>query len=190
MISIHAFSIISPGDPSFASAWGKGFNGVVTRWGVTRLARKTHRGLRKVACIGSWHPARVSFHVGYSTFLMIFVDHPKNKGRPMQAEKHLMLFFFSVLNLGGGFKYLLFSTLFGEDSPFWLICFNGVETTNQSWVFRRVFCFLVPSKIHCRCLAVVSGATTTVLRSTRRSTALGRTSRNWKKQTAVTKTWI
>ena len=42
---------------------GKGFNGVVTRWGVTRLTRKTHRGLRKVACIGSWHPARVSFHV-------------------------------------------------------------------------------------------------------------------------------
>nr|GLL37302.1 60S ribosomal protein L3 [Ipomoea trifida] len=29
--------------------------------GVTRLARKTHRGLRKVACIGAWHPARVSF---------------------------------------------------------------------------------------------------------------------------------
>lgn len=42
---------------------GKGFNGVVTRWGVTRLMRKTHRGLRKVACIGSWHPARVSFQV-------------------------------------------------------------------------------------------------------------------------------
>nr|GMD48572.1 60S ribosomal protein L3 [Ipomoea batatas] len=32
--------------------------------GVTRLARKTHRGLRKVACIGAWHPARVSFTVG------------------------------------------------------------------------------------------------------------------------------
>ena len=42
---------------------GKGFNGVVTRWGVTRLTRKTHRGLRKVACIGSWHPARVAFQV-------------------------------------------------------------------------------------------------------------------------------
>merc|ERR1712087_55973 len=42
---------------------GKGFNGVVTRWGVTRLPRKTHRGLRKVACIGSWHPARVQFQV-------------------------------------------------------------------------------------------------------------------------------
>jgi len=39
---------------------GKGFEGVTTRWGVTRLPRKTHRGLRKVACIGSWHPARVS----------------------------------------------------------------------------------------------------------------------------------
>merc|ERR1712039_967323 len=42
---------------------GKGFNGVVTRWGVTRLARKSHRGLRKVACIGSWPPARVQFQV-------------------------------------------------------------------------------------------------------------------------------
>merc|ERR1712146_60954 len=30
---------------------GRGFEGVITRWGVTRLARKTHRGLRKVACI-------------------------------------------------------------------------------------------------------------------------------------------
>jgi len=39
---------------------GHGFEGVTTRWGVTRLPRKTHRGLRKVACIGSWHPARVS----------------------------------------------------------------------------------------------------------------------------------
>jgi len=42
---------------------GHGFKGVVSRWGVTRLARKSHRGLRKVACIGSWHPARVQFQV-------------------------------------------------------------------------------------------------------------------------------
>jgi len=42
---------------------GHGFNGVVTRWGVTRLVRKSHRGLRKVACIGSWHPARVQCQV-------------------------------------------------------------------------------------------------------------------------------
>jgi len=42
---------------------GKGTEGVTTRWGVTRLPRKTHRGLRKVACIGSWHPARVAYSV-------------------------------------------------------------------------------------------------------------------------------
>ena len=40
---------------------GHGTQGVVQRWGVTRLPRKTHRGLRKVACIGSWHPARVKW---------------------------------------------------------------------------------------------------------------------------------
>eukprot|EP00976_Prorocentrum_cordatum_P111174 1195323-Prorocentrum_minimum.AAC.9 len=43
---------------------GRGYEGVISRWGVTRLPRKTHRGLRKVACIGSWHPARVSYTVG------------------------------------------------------------------------------------------------------------------------------
>lgn len=43
---------------------GHGFEGVISRWGVTRLPRKTHKGLRKVACIGAWHPARVSYTVG------------------------------------------------------------------------------------------------------------------------------
>jgi large subunit ribosomal protein L3e len=42
---------------------GHGREGVITRWGVTRLPRKTHRGLRKVACIGAWHPSRVNFRV-------------------------------------------------------------------------------------------------------------------------------
>jgi len=42
---------------------GGGFEGVTTRWGTSRLPRKTHRGLRKVACIGAWHPAKVSFTV-------------------------------------------------------------------------------------------------------------------------------
>ena len=42
---------------------GHGFEGVVTRWGCTRLPRKTHRGLRKVACIGAWHPAKVQWSV-------------------------------------------------------------------------------------------------------------------------------
>lgn len=46
-----------------AATKGHGYAGVVARWGVTRLPRKTHRGLRKVACIGAWHPARVRFTV-------------------------------------------------------------------------------------------------------------------------------
>ncbi|KAJ3391176.1 60S ribosomal protein L3 [Entophlyctis sp. JEL0112] len=42
---------------------GHGFTGVVARWGVKKLPRKTHKGLRKVACIGAWHPSRVMFSV-------------------------------------------------------------------------------------------------------------------------------
>jgi len=42
---------------------GKGFEGVTTRWGVKRLPRKTHKGLRKVACIGAWHPSSIRFSV-------------------------------------------------------------------------------------------------------------------------------
>jgi len=42
---------------------GHGYEGVTTRWGTTRLPRKTHRGLRKVACIGAWHPAKVQYSV-------------------------------------------------------------------------------------------------------------------------------
>jgi len=42
---------------------GKGFEGVTTRWGVRHLPRKTRKGLRKVGCIGAWHPARVMFTV-------------------------------------------------------------------------------------------------------------------------------
>jgi len=42
---------------------GHGFEGVTHRWGVKKLPRKTHKGLRKVACIGAWHPSRVFFSV-------------------------------------------------------------------------------------------------------------------------------
>lgn len=38
---------------------GKGFKGVISRWHVKKLPRKTHKGLRKVGCIGAWHPSRV-----------------------------------------------------------------------------------------------------------------------------------
>lgn len=42
---------------------GHGFCGVTQRWGTKKLPRKTHKGLRKVACIGAWHPARVPYTV-------------------------------------------------------------------------------------------------------------------------------
>lgn len=42
---------------------GKGFEGVTARWGTRKLPRKTNKGIRKVACIGAWHPARVMFTV-------------------------------------------------------------------------------------------------------------------------------
>jgi len=42
---------------------GHGYEGVTHRWGVKKLRRKTHKGLRKVACIGAWHPARVKYTV-------------------------------------------------------------------------------------------------------------------------------
>ena len=42
---------------------GKGFKGVTSRWHTKKLPRKTHKGLRKVACIGAWHPARVQYNV-------------------------------------------------------------------------------------------------------------------------------
>lgn len=38
-------------------------SGVTSRWHTKKLPRKTHKGLRKVACIGAWHPSRVSFTV-------------------------------------------------------------------------------------------------------------------------------
>jgi large subunit ribosomal protein L3e len=50
---------------------GHGFEGVTHRWGTKKLPRKTHKGLRKVACIGAWHPSKVMFSVaraGQSTF--------------------------------------------------------------------------------------------------------------------------
>jgi len=48
---------------TIAATKGKGFEGVTTRWGTKRLPRKTHKGLRKVACIGAWHPSAIRWSV-------------------------------------------------------------------------------------------------------------------------------
>ena len=42
---------------------GKGYAGVTKRFGVTRLPRKSHRGLRHVGCIGAWHPTAIQWNV-------------------------------------------------------------------------------------------------------------------------------
>jgi len=62
---IEVIEVFSKNDmmDTIAVTKGHGTEGVITRWGVTRLPRKTHRGLRKVACIGAWHPARVSYSI-------------------------------------------------------------------------------------------------------------------------------
>jgi len=58
-------SVFQPNEmiDTIAITKGRGTEGVVTRWGVTRLPRKTHRGLRKVACVGAWHPAQLQWSV-------------------------------------------------------------------------------------------------------------------------------
>jgi len=71
---------------------GHGFQGVVKRWGVTRLPRKTHKGLRKVACIGSWHPSRVSYTVARAGQMGYFHRVHFNKkvymlGKSLQTEE-------------------------------------------------------------------------------------------------------
>jgi len=59
--SVHADGVFKSSEmvDCIAVTKGHGFEGVTHRWGTTRLPRKTHKGLRKVACIGAWHPARV-----------------------------------------------------------------------------------------------------------------------------------
>lgn len=42
---------------------GRGWEGVIHRFGAKLLQKKTHRGRRKVACIGPWNPRRVSWAV-------------------------------------------------------------------------------------------------------------------------------
>ncbi|KAM0673434.1 60S ribosomal protein L3 [Gurleya vavrai] len=42
---------------------GKGFQGCPKRFGTRVLPRKTNKGIRKVACIGAWHPSRVMWTV-------------------------------------------------------------------------------------------------------------------------------
>ena len=53
--SVSVDSVFQPNEmlDTIAITKGKGTEGVVTRWGVTRLPRKTHRGLRKVISVNT-----------------------------------------------------------------------------------------------------------------------------------------
>ena len=53
--NVSVDSVFQPNEmlDTIAITKGKGTEGVVTRWGVTRLPRKTHRGLRKVTITSS-----------------------------------------------------------------------------------------------------------------------------------------
>ena len=60
--TVSVDSVFQPNEmlDTIAITKGKGTEGVVTRWGVTRLPRKTHRGLRKVGL------AHLALHAGYN----------------------------------------------------------------------------------------------------------------------------
>jgi len=58
---------------------GKGMAGVTKRYGCRKLPRKTHKGLRKVGCIGAWHPSRVSYAVARAGQLGYFHRTELNK---------------------------------------------------------------------------------------------------------------
>lgn len=117
---------------------GRGYNGVVGRWGVTRLPRKTHRGLRKVACIGSWHPARVSTTVaragqdGYHhrTEINKRVLRVGKKDDPTSASTESDLTEKSITPVGGFPHY-------GEINEDWLLIKGGIAGSRKRPITLR-----------------------------------------------------
>ncbi|KAL6121482.1 ribosomal prt L3 [Nucleospora cyclopteri] len=89
---------------------GKGFQGTVKRWGTTILPRKTNKGIRKVACIGAWHPSRVmysvarcgqmGFHRRTQQNLLIYAV--GNGKQPLQTDFDLTV---KTVNPMGGFPH-------------------------------------------------------------------------------------
>jgi large subunit ribosomal protein L3e len=119
---------------------GRGFNGVVTRWGVTRLARKSHRGLRKVACIGTWHPARVQFQVprsgqkgyGHRTEInkKIYRIGKNMKEDPVNATTENDLTEKAITPMGGFSHY-------GEVNEDWVMVKGGIVGTRKRVITLR-----------------------------------------------------
>merc|ERR1712232_90439 len=104
-------------------------HGVITRWGCTRLPRKSHRGLRKVACIGTWHPARVQFQVPRSGQRGYFHRTEINKkiyrvGKALKDDPHGAMTEQDLTEKGitpmGGFSH------YGEVTNEWVMVKGGV----------------------------------------------------------------
>ncbi len=62
---VRVSDVFNPGDfiDVMGATKGHGFTGIIKRSGCKKLPRKTHKGLRKVGCIGSWHPERVRWTI-------------------------------------------------------------------------------------------------------------------------------
>ena len=128
---------------------GKGNEGVIARWGVTRLPRKTHRGLRKVACIGSWHPARVAIQVGrhgqrgyhHRTEINKRILKVGKAGDDKSASTEADLTEKSITPVGGFPHY-------GEVNEDWLMIKGGVPGTKKRPITLRNSCVAVVKRSH------------------------------------------
>ncbi|KAK4536084.1 hypothetical protein CDCA_CDCA07G2109 [Cyanidium caldarium] len=126
---------------------GKGFAGVVARYGVRRLPRKTHRGLRRVACIGAWHPARVQFSVpragqmGYHhrTQMNLKVYRIGKGGDPKSATTEYDLTEKSITPLGGFPHY-------GVVREDWVMLRGAVQGPRKRPIVLRKSLFPVTSR--------------------------------------------
>jgi len=127
---------------------GHGNEGVTTRWGVTRLPRKSHRGLRKVACIGSWHPARVQFQVPRAGQRGYFHRTEINKkvyriGKDLATEKYGASTTHDLtqkhISPMGGFPH------YGEINQDWIMIKGGVVSHKKSVLTLRKS-LLTPTK--------------------------------------------
>lgn len=62
---VRVHDVLNAGDfiDVIGATKGHGYAGTTSRYGVKKLPRKTHKGLRKVGCIGAWHPERVRWTI-------------------------------------------------------------------------------------------------------------------------------
>ena len=99
--------------------------GFPTIFGNTHLSNE-----QKLANANGWPAAKLfwdyEYLVGNMNSFFIFFHGPFD-----WTKKNIWIFFGAQQKLGGGFKYFLFSSLFGEDDPIWLIFFRWVGSTTN-----------------------------------------------------------